>query len=62
MISLLQQYKHTLIWFISGLVTAIVLSIATSHQQPATAYQPTVPTVQAISEFAASHQEQNFYQ
>jgi hypothetical protein len=62
MISLLQQYKRTLIWFISGLVAAILISVATSYQQPASAYVPSASTIHPRSEFAASHQELNFYQ
>jgi len=62
MISLLQQYKRSLIWFISGLVLAVVMSLAISHEQPATAYQSNVNNVPTISEFAASHLEPNFYQ
>ena len=61
MISLLQQYKRSLAWFISGLVLAILLSLGISDQQPAVAYQPNVDGY-TVSEFAATHQEPNFYQ
>lgn len=62
MISLLQQYKRSLAWFISGLVLAILLFLGISHQQPSVAYQPNVETVYPDSEFATTHQEPNFYQ
>jgi hypothetical protein len=62
MISLLQQYKRLLAWFISGLVLAILLSLGISHQQPATAYQPNVEIAYPNSEFANTHLEPNFYQ
>lgn len=62
MISLLQQYKRSLVWFISGLVLAILLSLGISHPQPAVAYQPNVESGYTVSEFAATHQEPNFYQ
>jgi hypothetical protein len=61
MISLLKQYKRSLFWFISGLVMAVIVSFGISHQQPATAQQAPA-ALSAISEFAASHQEANFYQ
>ncbi|MBW4668980.1 MAG: hypothetical protein KME60_16535 [Cyanomargarita calcarea GSE-NOS-MK-12-04C] len=62
MISLLKQYKRSLFWFISGLVMAVIVSFGISHQQPATAQQAPIAQQAAISEFAASHQEPNFYQ
>ncbi|MEA5567269.1 hypothetical protein [Anabaena sp. UHCC 0399] len=62
MISLLQQYKRSLAWFISGLVLAIVISLGISHQQPVIASQPNSPESVGISDFAATHLEPNFYQ
>ncbi|WP_334952843.1 hypothetical protein [Nostoc sp.] len=73
MISLLKQYKRTLVWFISGLVLAVLLFFGTSNQQPATASNPvfnqshTTPFTQldvtpTYSDFSATHLEPNFYQ
>ena len=62
MISLLQQYKRLLAWFISGLVLAILFSLGMSHPQPATAYQHNFEISYPNSEFAATHLEPNFYQ
>ncbi|MEH2460758.1 hypothetical protein [Nostoc sp.] len=69
MISLLKQYKRTLVWFISGLFLAVVLFFGTSNQQPATASNQshTTPSTQldvtaTNSDFSASHLEPNFYQ
>jgi hypothetical protein len=62
MISLLQQYKRSLMCFISGVVISVLLSLGISHQQPATAYSPDMNSASALSEFAASHLEPNFYQ
>lgn len=68
-ISLLKQYKHTLAWFISGLVLAVLLFLGTSNQQPATASHPSyaaapnqVDVTATYSDFGASHLEPNFYQ
>jgi hypothetical protein len=66
MVSSLQQYKHSLVWFISGLVMAFLISIGTSYKQPVTTssrnYAPTSTQPVLVSEFAATHQEPNFYQ
>jgi len=67
MISLLKQYKRALAWFISGLVMAALLFLATSNQQPATAQSHTTASTQpdvtaTYSDFGASHLEPNFYQ
>ncbi|WP_017655815.1 hypothetical protein [Fortiea contorta] len=66
MISLLQQYKRLLAWFISGLVVAFLVSIGTSSPQPASASSANnianPPQSALVSDFAATHQEPNFYQ
>ncbi|MEH2000082.1 hypothetical protein [Nostoc sp.] len=73
MVSLLKQYKRTLVWFISGLFLAVLLFFGTSNQQPATASNPasnqshTTPSTQldvtpTYSDFGATHLEPNFYQ
>lgn len=68
-ILLLKQYKRSLAWFISSLVLAVLLSLGTTNQQPAAAYNPTIvknstqPKANAAyPDFAASHLESNFYQ
>ncbi|MEH2349234.1 MAG: hypothetical protein V7K55_14695 [Nostoc sp.] len=69
MISFFKQYKHTLVWFISGVVLAVLLFLGTSNQQPATATKPSHATVSTQldvtathSDFGATHLEPNFYQ
>ncbi|AFZ24374.1 hypothetical protein Cylst_2137 [Cylindrospermum stagnale PCC 7417] len=66
MISLLNKYQRLLAWFISGLVFAVLLSLATPNQQPATAanqiYAPSSNQSVMTSDFAATHLEPNFYQ
>ncbi len=67
MISLVQQYNRSLAWFICGLVLAVLLSFGISNLQPATVfnqnnYVPDSTASVVISEFAATHQEPNFYQ
>jgi uncharacterized membrane protein len=69
MISLLKQYKRLLVWLISGLVFAVLLSLATPDRQTATAFNQVKTTTvsrqpQQIpsSDFAATHLEPNFYQ
>ncbi|MFW9264990.1 hypothetical protein A4S05_11275 [Nostoc sp. KVJ20] len=62
MISLLQKYKRSLVWFISGLVFAMLLSLGISHQQPVIASQPNSTESVTISDFATTHLEPNFYQ
>lgn len=66
MISLLNKYQRLLAWFISGLVFAVLLSLATPNQQPATAanqmYTPSSTTLYSGADFANTHLEPNFYQ
>ncbi|MEH2192271.1 MAG: hypothetical protein V7K98_06345 [Nostoc sp.] len=69
MTSLLKQYKRTLVWFISGVVLAVLLFLGTSNQQPATATKPShakastqLDVTTTYSDFGASHLEPNFYQ
>lgn len=72
MISVLKQYRNVLAWFLSGLILALVVSLLTSNltndeiQAPSfvnseyASYQQI--NQQPISDFAATHQEPNFYQ
>lgn len=68
MISTLQHYKNSLVWFGIGLVMAILLSwgltpstsMVESNNQ--SAYQADVLAESVTSDFAASHLEPNFYQ
>jgi hypothetical protein len=69
MISFTNQYKRTLVWFISGVVLAVLLFLGTSNQQPATATKPShatastqVDVTATYSDFGATHLEPNFYQ
>ncbi|MEH2442140.1 hypothetical protein [Nostoc sp.] len=69
MISFLKQYKRTLVWFISGVILAVLLFLGTSNQQPATATNPShttastqVDVTATHSDFGATHLEPNFYQ
>lgn len=69
-IPLLNKYQRLLTWFISGLVFALLLSLGTLNQQPATAanqaanqnFAPSSNQSVIISDFAATHLEPNFYQ
>ncbi len=69
MISLLQQYKSSLIWFITGCVLAILLSWSLSgNLSGSLSPQVSTPNYQfnpsneyPVSDFAATHQEPNFY-
>jgi hypothetical protein len=72
MILSLKKYRNVLAWFMSGLILAVIVSLVTlSHtndeiQAPSFAgseysgYQQI--DRQPISDFAATHQEPNFYQ
>jgi hypothetical protein len=69
MISFLNQYKRTLVWFISGVALVVLLFLGTSNQPPATATQPSHATASTQldvtatpSDFGATHLEPNFYQ
>ncbi|MEH1886837.1 hypothetical protein [Nostoc sp.] len=69
MVSFLKQYKRTLVWFISGVVLAVLLFLGTSNQQPATATNSSHTTASTQldmtatpSDFGATHLEPNFYQ
>jgi hypothetical protein len=62
MISSLQQYKSSLVWFITGLVVAIILSWGLTPQPSVPVYQSDLTTQYMTSDFAASHLEPNFYQ
>lgn len=69
MTSLLKKYNRTLVWFISGVVLAVLLFLGTLNQQPATATKPSYATASTEldvtathSDFGATHLEPNFYQ
>jgi hypothetical protein len=68
-ISFLNHYKRTLVWFLSGVVLAVLLFLGTSNQQPVTATEPShatastqVDVTATHSDFGATHLEPNFYQ
>jgi hypothetical protein len=63
MISSLQQYKSSLVWFMTGLVLVFLLSWISTPSTPV--YQSNVTAEYAeytASDFSASHLEPNFYQ
>ncbi len=62
MISSLQQYKSSLVWFLTGLVLAVLLSWGLTPQPTAPIYQSSPTSQYTTSGFAASHLEPNFYQ
>ena len=65
MISSLQQYKSSLFWFITGLALAFLISFSISgdlvSQSSTPSYQTSPVTEYPVSDFAATHQEPNFY-
>jgi hypothetical protein len=65
MVSSLQQYKSSLLWFITGLALAFLISFSISGnivpQTSIPSYHSSPVTEYPVSDFAATHQEPNFY-
>jgi len=63
MISSLQQYKSSLLWFVTGLVLVFLISWVSTPSIPVYQSDMTAEYVEyTASDFSASHLEPNFYQ